>query len=114
MRKFVALTAAFMIQLAPASEHDGSFAVYGVGGNSCVQMINHLTGPETWRSDYLNWVSGYVTAAGMYMEKGLKKLSDPDALFAEVVKYCGANPLSDVQDGAHHTVRNLTGRTKKN
>ena len=114
MRTLIILAVVLFSSPLYASEHDGSFAVYGVGGNSCVQMVNHLTGLDTWRSDYLNWVSGYVTAAGMYMEKGLKRLSDPDAIFAELVKYCGSNPLSDVQDGAHYIVRNLTGRTKRN
>ena len=110
MKTIIITTALLFGGTAFASKHSGSFAIYGVGGHSCSQMINHLTDSETWRPDYVNWVGGYVTAAGMYLPRQLKTHSDPEAVFAEVVKYCGSNPLDDVQDGAHRVVQAMMGK----
>jgi hypothetical protein len=96
--KFVAaaLTIAFSL-VAVDGVGQRENVVYGLGLRSCGQWIEAK--PETTITKRMNrvamtaWVTGFVTAAGMYSQVNLPN-TDVSGMTVWVDTYCAANPLA--------------------
>lgn len=91
--KMVAAAAAVTIFIPPstavASDSDGSYEIYGVGGNPCHAF---LTAIGRDREDYVNWLTGFLTASNA-MLSGTKDITPGSsaAKFLSIVwKQCRA------------------------
>jgi len=80
--------------------------VYGVGNHSCGKWLATAHDTDEW-FDQLNWVLGWLSAAGYYDVHGSLRKTDSDAIAAWMDNYCRQHPLKTIEDGAADLVREL-------
>ena len=87
----------------------GQFMSYGSGAASCGKWLasSHDSGD---RNRKLNWVLGWLSAAGYYDVLGSLKETDSDAIAAWVDNYCRDKPLDTISNAASALVRTLAVR----
>jgi hypothetical protein len=87
-------------------------AAYGPGTSSCGKWLKDASSsPGTDGVDSAlfskSWLFGFVSAAGIYSDKGLRS-TDSDAMEAWVTQHCTGRVLDSLQDAAALLVRELT------
>jgi hypothetical protein len=85
----------------------GQFHVYGPGTLSCGTWLANR-GIVNAHLGQLDWVLGFVSAAGGYNVLGALRKTDSDAVSAWVDNYCREHPLNDLADAAGHLVVELS------
>jgi hypothetical protein len=91
-------------QTAPA----GKAWSYGPGGLSCGTWLDAGKQESVRHQVHLNWVLGWLTAAGAYSVRGELRETDANAVAAWVDKYCRENPLNYIKDAAASLVDELS------
>ena len=94
MRKLIKMTAvaatiSMPLSIAVASDSNGNYEIYGVGGSPCHVFLT-ATGRD--REDYVNWLTGFLTASNA-MLSGTKDITPGSsaAKFLSIVwKQCRA------------------------
>jgi hypothetical protein len=99
------------IQATAGTAGTGRITVYGAGTGSCGKWLASSTDVED-RLLKVNWVLGWVSAAGHYEVHGDLKETDSDAITAWVDNYCRGSPLKDISDAAAALVRALAKNSK--
>jgi hypothetical protein len=78
--------------------------IYGGGASSCGKW---LAADQEDHYFYLQWVLGYVSAAGHYDVKGNLRDTDAEAMSAWIDSYCRQHPLELIATAADVLVREL-------
>ena len=94
---------------ADAATEDGSFAIRGIGGDSCRAFLQRLQADERVPPVALSWLLGYSTAfnraeAGTF---DASPLTDPSAILQLVVAVCEKLPDALVDTVAHDLLQSL-------
>jgi hypothetical protein len=84
----------------------GTATTYGAGTESCGKWVASGN-DDVWHHLQLNWVLGWISAAGHYNVHGNLKETDSDAISAWVDNYCKEHPLDDISEAAAALVREL-------
>lgn len=81
-----------------------TFLVYGAGTASCSSWTEHLK-DQGLHSQDVQWVFGFVSAAGVFA--GVQLKADANAIEPFVTKYCQEHPTNTLTSAAANTVGNL-------
>jgi hypothetical protein len=84
----------------------GKYSEYGAGAASCGHWLASRN-DHALHGIQINWVLGWVSAAGYYNVQGALRETDADAVSAWVDKYCREHPLSEIKDAAATLVDEL-------
>jgi hypothetical protein len=85
--------------------------IYGVGNHSCGKWLAASHTSDAW-FEQMNWVLGWVSAAGHYDVHGELRETDSDAIGAWVDNYCHKYPLRTIDDASAALVHELA-KTKQ-
>ena len=88
----------------------GQVFVYGSGSLSCGKW---LASNVVDRHNKLNWVLGWLSAAGYYTVLGELRETDSDAVAAWVDNYCHNSPLNTISNAAAALVDTLAKSNSK-
>jgi hypothetical protein len=93
---------------AVAADADGSFAVRGLGGQSCAVLLEAVKTPQAGQvlADLSTWSSGYVTAANRSTEGffDVMPLQDSRDVAKVIVGICRSNPDALIETAAMRLV----------
>ena len=99
---------------APAEADPPGWHSYGVGdATSCGEWVKERTSKD-WRTAlvkqnlYMQWVLGWLSAAGAYNARGALRHTEWDAVTAWVDKYCHEHPRDKIADAAASLVDELS------
>jgi hypothetical protein len=109
MSKTVSLAILFVVALGvvyPLARQNpaDTITVYGAGATPCSTWTQHLTDKAAHPGD-VQWVFGFVSAAGVFAGVHLKV--DADAIEPFMTKYCQEHPTSTVTTAAANLVGSL-------
>ena len=107
---FTAVVAAVPDGIIVASDAKGHYTVYGHGFDSCAKFLNH---DKEDNSLYYNiWVSGFMSAAGVYndTQKSFGDVADSYGVKHLIREYCEKNPLDNLADAAENVAWEVTVR----
>jgi len=80
-----------------------TFTVYGAGTGSCGVWTQHLADKSLHSLD-VQWVFGFLTAAGVFAGVHLKV--DPDGIEPLMTKYCQEHPAETITTATANLVGN--------
>ena len=83
--------------------------MYGYGNDSCGTWINeHKVQSEKSRYQEV-WVLGFISGSGVIIQAFHKtqRMTDADAAFAYIDKYCNENPLEKISTASQDLVSKL-------
>jgi hypothetical protein len=80
-----------------ARQAPDTFTVYGVGAASCASWTEHLS-DKTLHAVDLQWVFGFVSAAGVF--GGVQLKVDANGIEPFMAKYCQEHPAETVTTAA--------------
>jgi hypothetical protein len=94
---------------ANAATQDGSFAIRGIGGDSCRDFNQRLQSDERVPAVALSWLLGYSTAMNRIQPDtfDVSPLTDPSAILRLVVAVCEQMPDVLVDTVAHDLLQSL-------
>ena len=94
----------------------GVSTIYGYGTVSCAKFLNDIKKDtieaKIFAASYYAWVSGFVSAAGLYNDTQKQFLDVADAHDIQHLtrEYCEKNPLKDLADAAGSVANQLIDR----
>jgi hypothetical protein len=95
---------------------EGRFVLWGVGNDSCAVFLQEKSRASPKYYSQINWIAGGEWSATM-AKKGVKsdllKDTDPVALEAWVVNYCGSHPLEHLGTAAVKLEQTLLERVSR-
>ena len=118
----VFVTGVIVFASGSALASDGRFVLWGVGNDSCAVFLQEKARASTKYWSQINWIAGYMSAgngewSATMAKKGIKsdllKESDPVALEAWVVNYCGSHPLEYLGTAAVKLEQTLLERASR-
>ncbi len=89
----VFLLVQFQSSLAMAQQR--MVMVYGIGKRTCGEWTSEKSIPNQYGANVI-WITGFVSAAGVYVDKPFSPPSSVVALSSWIDNYCQQNPLDKV------------------
>ena len=97
--------------VAVASDAEGNYTQWDGGVDSCATFLrvyrtSIATSDYSESNKYLSWISGFMTAAGLYndTQKPFGDVADRDGFEHLVREHCKKNPLDRVANAAEYIV----------
>ena len=109
LRVFVAALLAGATVVAVASDANGNYTVFGVGADSCGELM------ESYNKDTLlylharTWTNGYATASGLWFgtQKSLSDVANLEGMMFIIRQHCRNNPLDNLASAAEFMARQV-------
>ena len=89
-----------------AARQTDTFTTYGAGAATCATWTEHLTNRPLHEAD-LQWVLGFVSAAGVFA--GVQLKVGPNEIDPFITTHCQANPAHTITSAA----ATLTGKLRQ-
>ena len=102
LRVFVAALLAGATVVAVAADPTGEYTIFGIGGDSCGELMESYNKDTALYRAAKHWVTGYATAFGAWndTQKPLVAVAEVEGMMLIIRQYCHDNPLSDTASAA--------------
>lgn len=100
------LILALILTVGLAARQADTFTTYGAGAARCAAWTEHLKNRPLHDAD-LQWVLGFVSAAGVFA--GVELKVGPDEIDPFITTHCQANPTHTITSAA----ATLTGKLRR-